>query len=221
MQRRLEAPIRAMTGADLSHVARLHVEALEAGFFGRLGHRFLRRYYQTFAESPFAVAVVVGDPPEAMLVGTIHNELHYRWVLKHRGLRLAVSGGLALSVRPRVLFDFVRTRLTRYARSLKRASAPPAGEATSTSSAREQVAVLAHVAVSERARRKGLGAALVNAFVTAACSGEADRALLVTLEESKGAHDFYLSLGWDPIGSKTDKDGRPLTMFQLKLKDAS
>lgn len=210
-----------MSEADFSAVARLHIESLESGFFGRLGHRFLSRYYETFASSPFAVAVVVGDPPDAMLVGTTHNALHYRWVLKHRALRLALAGGLALLVRPRVLFDFLRTRLTRYVRSMRRVATPRAAEGSSAPSAPEQVAVLTHVAVSSRARRRGYGAALVNEFVAAAAREGAGRALLVTLEDSPGTHDFYLSLGWDPIGSKVDKDGRPLTMFELKLKDAS
>ena len=212
---------RPMTPSDLAEVARLHESSLEAGFFGRLGRPFLEAYYETFIASPYGIARVIGDRPDAMLAGTIHNELHYSWVLRHRGARLAIRGALALIRRPRVLVDFLRTRLARYVRGAKRVATPQANGGPRSSPGSEQVAVLTHVAVSPLSRRQGFGARLVNLFVAAARTDGADRALLVTLEESPGTHDFYLGLGWDPIGSKVDKDGRSLTMFELRLKDAS
>lgn len=210
--------IRPMSASDLSAVAELHQESLEAGFFGRLGQRFLCRYYETFIASPHAVAFAIGDRPDGILVGTTHNALHYRWVMRHRGLRLAVAGTLALLLRPRVLADFMRTRLGRYLRGFRRVArestpaAQPQREATS-----EQVAVLTHVAVWASVRRRGLGRILVGAFIEAARDKGADRALLVTLDDSAGSAHFYVSLGWDPIGSKQDSDGRLLRMFELHL----
>lgn len=216
-----DASVRPMVASDLVEVAHLHEECLEAGFFGRLGNRFMRRYYETFVASPHAIALAVGERPVAMLVGTTNNELHYRWVFRTRGLRLAVSGGLALLRRPAVLLDFVRTRLRRYLRGARRVTGRRAGAPEpDVSRVSEQVAVLTHVAVSPSARRQRLGAALVEAFVGAARRGGAHRALLVTLEDSGGSEAFYISLGWDPTGSKLDNDGRSLKMFQLSLKDA-
>lgn len=211
---------RPMVSSDLPEVARLHEESLEAGFFGRLGRRFLARYYETFMASPYAVAFAVEDPPVAMLVGTTHNALHYRWVVRHRGLHLAVSGSLALLRRPRLLLGFLKTRLRRYLRGIRRVARPPGTQQQAEQPAMpEQVAVLSHVAVSAQARRRGLGARLVEAFVSAARLAGADRALLVTLEDSSGAEDFYLSLGWDPVGSKVDDDGKRFKLFELRLKE--
>lgn len=215
-----------MLPADLGYVARLHQENLEPGFFGQLGHRFLSRYYETFIASPYAVAVAVGDPALAMLVGTTHNELHYRWMFRHRGLRLALSGGLALIRRPMVLLDFVRTRTGRYLRAVKRvarrsSSGQGQGQGQGAGTVNEQVAVLVHVAVSAKARRQRLGAALVEAFITPARLAGADRALLVTLDGSGGASDFYISLGWDHVASKVDNDGRSLKVFELSLKEGA
>lgn len=210
---------RPMASADLAEVAQLHLDYLEAGFFGRLGPRFLRRYYESFIASPYSVASVVGDRPVAMLVGTTHNEMHYRWVLRHRGLRLAASGGLALLLRPRLLVNFIRTRLGRYFRGVRRVAGQPGATESKRTEIHERVAVLAHVAVSAAARRRRLGATLVDEFVAAARADGADRALLVTLQDSAGTESFYLSLGWDPTGSKRDKDERVLTMFELRLKE--
>lgn len=211
--------VRPMAKSDLDDVARLHRECLEPGFFGRLGHRFLRRYYETFMASPYGIALAVGERPVAMLVGTTNNELHYRWVFRYRGVRLATSGGLALTRRPRLLLEFIRTRLGRYLHRAKRVGGPRSASTGPTADAvAEQVAVLTHVAVSPTARRGGLGAALVDEFVAAARAGGADRALLVTLGDARGAGAFYIGLGWDPIGSKLDNDGRPLDMFELSLK---
>jgi len=122
---------------DLRATARLHRELLPDGFFARLGAGFLRSYHRTFVRSPHGVAFVAGDQgdPEGFLVGTVRNRLHYRFVVRCCGARLALRGAFALLVRPRLAWLFLRTRAARYVRwalryPLRRTgAAAPAGDA--------------------------------------------------------------------------------------------
>lgn len=209
--------VRAATRADALFAARLHAAALPHGFFARLGTGFLSAYYESFFASPHAVAfvAVVGSQPAGVLVGTLDNRGHYRWVLRHSAWRLAVLGVLALLVRPGELSLFARTRLGRYARAIARHRRNEMRPAVAPEPVR--VAVLSHVAVSADARGSGVGAALVDAFLACAIAAGCEEARLVTLAGSSGAGDFYRRLGWTDDGNTVDRDGRALTRFSRRL----
>lgn len=205
--------IRAADSGDLDFCAALHAETLPHGFFAQLGHRFLRAYLATFVASPHAAALVATaeTSPVGMVVGILRPAAHSRWVLRERGARLALLGGVALVARPRLLLRFVRTRLTRYRRALsRRRAADTAGGPT-------RPAVLSHVAVAPGAVGLGLGRRLVDAFVDAAANAGCSEVLLVTLAGEDGAAGFYRSLGWVENGSHSDFDGQPVTAFSLPL----
>lgn len=205
--------IRKAEPSDLDFCAALHASTLPHGFFARLGHRFLRAYLATFVASPHAAALVATaqTSPVGMVVGILRPAAHSRWVLRERGVRLALLGGVALLARPLLLVRFVRTRLTRYRRALSRRRA--AGTADGT----RRPAVLSHVAVAPGAAGLGLGGRLVDAFVGAAASAGCSEVLLVTLTGEEGAAGFYRSLGWVEQGSHNDFDGQPVTAFSLAL----
>lgn len=212
------AKIRALRRTDLPFAARLHGDALPHGFFGRLGNRFLTRYYETFLASPHAVAfLAVADGVRAgVLVGTVANAAHYRWVLRHRGASLALAGLLALSTRPRELQLFLRTRALRYLRGFLRLQRRHP-EARRTRPDLRCVAVLSHVAVDRSLRSAGTGAALVEAFVRAARARGCDEACLVTLCGPDGAGPFYRRLGWTHLEDRLDGDGRGISAFSRAL----
>lgn len=114
--------VRRLTRAEAEFAARRHVEALPHGLFPSLGHDFLARYYASFVDSPYAVALVASfeGRPVGVLAGTVANEEHYRWVLRHRAGSLAGSAVAALAVRPRTALYFLRTRTGHYARAVGR-----------------------------------------------------------------------------------------------------
>lgn len=209
--------VRLLQRDDARESGRIQASELPHGFFASLGPRFLATYHRTFIESPYAVAFATGEGSvEAFLVGTTNNPLHYRWVFRHRLLRLGIAGALALAVRPRILFRFIRTRIARYLRGFKRTVTQTAPAVAS--GRQEQVAVLTHVAVAPDGRGRGRGKALVEAFVAAARSAEADRALLVTIAAEGGAGEFYQRIGWSQIGTKTDRDGTRMASYELILR---
>lgn len=207
--------VRPLPIAATPFAADLHLRALPHGFFARLGPGFLSVYYQSFVESPAAIALLATTHghPAGVLVGTLDNARHYQWALRAYRGRLAVAGARALLTRPRTAGLFVRTRAPRYGRRML-ASRGSAGAAPHPV---EQVAVLTHVAVLPAAQRSGAGAALVHGFLQAAELAGAERATLITLAGSNGAGQFYERLGWQREQNRNDHDGQAVTVYALPL----
>lgn len=195
--------------ADARFGAALHAAELDHGFFVELGPRFLREYHRTFADSPHAVAFVAtfSEHPVGILVGVLRPGSHARWVLKHRGARLALAGAAALLVRPRTAWRFAATRAGRYARGWRRRRGQPA-----TTSEEATYAILSHVAVSASARGSGAGAALVGAFERAAAAAGVRELRLVTRPDG-GAGPFYERLGWTAGPERPTADGTGMQSY--------
>ncbi|WP_230316445.1 GNAT family N-acetyltransferase [Conexibacter sp. W3-3-2] len=210
------AVVGDLTREQTRFCATLHASALPHGFFVALGPRFLRRYFESFADSPHAVAMVatVDDHPVGFLVGPVRARSHRQWVVRNRGLGLALAGATALAVRPGLAWHFVRTRLTRYRVALRRDAAPaPHRDETPTN----DVAVLSHVAVLEGARHTGAGTLLVSDFEDAARDAGIQRAYLHTLDGPDGAGPFYSRLGWHPGPTHPTAEGRRMQEWTRTL----
>ena len=216
--------VRSARSSELGCTAMLHERELPAGFFARLGPRFLQRYHQTFSESPLADVLVVpnGSEPAGVLVGTYDNAAHYRWAMRHCGRMLAVAGLLSLLRRPRLLLEFLRTRVGRYARAtlryLRRRTRRSGGHPGEPVAAPAQVAVLTHVAVSPEARGAGVGGTLVEGFARRACEAGADEVRLITPSNGPGP-GFYRALGWHQLRSRRAADGTVVDVFVLSLSE--
>ena len=200
---------------DLGFCAALHAETLAHGFFASLGHGFLRAYYATFVDSPYAVALLATarGAPIGLVAGPLEPRAHARWVLRHRGVRLAVRGAAALLVRPRVALRFVRTRVERYRGAWRRAR----GTASQRSPEAIGTAVLTHVAILPGVQRAGVGERLVWAFVDAARSSGAEQIVLTTLDGPAGAAGFYRRLGWRLEDARETFDGTRVLTFVLEV----
>jgi len=206
--------ITALTRGDLGFCAALHNATLDHGFFASLGHGFLRAYYATFVASPHAVALLAasGGAPVGLVVGAVDSRKHARWVLRHRGIRLAIRGCAMLTLHPRAAWRFARTRVARYRAAWRRnrdTSSPPAPGAP--------VSVLTHVAVVPGAHGAGIGRALVERFTDEVRERGADRVALVTHSGDAGAEPFYERLGWTRNGTAPTADGATMTSFRLDL----
>lgn len=204
--------------SHVSFAAVLHERSLAEGLFPRLGRSFLRVYYRSFIASPHAAALVArrDGRPVGILVGTVRNRAHYGWVTRRWGFRLALAATFALAKRPRLALHFARTRAARYRRALMRHSKPPANG--SGSEAPDDVAVLTHLSVTEDARGRGVGRALVGAFVEEARRAGALEAHLVTAAGETGAGGFYASSGWRHDGDRANHEGDPVSAFSLRIK---
>ena len=205
--------------ADLAAAVVLHERLLPHGFFVDLGTRFMCRYYRGYIESPHGYGVVArsGDKVVGALVGTVDHARHAAWTTR-RLPALALTGGTALALRPRMVKRFLLTRLGRYARAVGRRiwRLCAAGEAVAGDTS-AQVAVLAHVFVDPEHQGSGLGARLVEGFISRARAAGATRAELVTLAGTAGAGSFYAAHGWRRPGGAHQIDGRSYHTYILDL----
>jgi GNAT superfamily N-acetyltransferase len=199
--------------------ASLHASELPDGFFADLGPRFLRAYHDAFRRSPYGIALVAHSDRGILgfVVGAVDEQRHLAWIVRHRAPHLLLAATLALISRPALAVRFLRTRANRYARGGLRLLR---GRIRTTESTGPQVAtgvagVLSHVAVDPLERGRGVGAALVDAFVREATIRGASRVRTMTRADADGAGGFYLSLGWRRVGSRPDLDGAPYDHFEI------
>jgi GNAT superfamily N-acetyltransferase len=201
---------------DLPATAALHKAHLRLGLFPRLGRNFLCQYQETFARSPFGIALVAHDDDRVVgaLFGTTSNADHYRWVVRHCGWELAIAGCGAMLLRPQLAWKFASTRVSRYARGLRRYATddgPPAGEGAPLS-------VLSHIVTAGDERHRGIGRRLVDRFRELAGADGAHTAMLVTEEGGEGI-PFFERIGCVCVGHRPGPDGSTVREYRVMLDE--
>lgn len=209
--------IESLSPDDLPQTAALHKSNLRLGLFPRLGRSFLRRYQETFAASPYGIALVAksGERVVGALFGTTSNPDHYRWVVHNCGWDLALAGGGALLLRPHLAWTFASTRVGRYMRGLRRHIAP----APATAGPVAPSSVLSHIVTAETERRRGIGRRLVEEFKVLARRHGARRATLITEEGGDGV-PFFERMGCACVTHRQGRDGSVVREYRLPLDEA-
>jgi GNAT superfamily N-acetyltransferase len=209
--------IRRMGLQDLSFVVATHRAEFGDGFFARLGPRFLARYYRTFLDGPAAVAVIAEDDGTrcGYLTGVLRTGEHRALLLRYHGVGLAAYACAAMLRHPKLGFDFLTTRSSRYLRGLTRGLTSRAQTAGPNSGG--ETAVLTHIVVDESHRNRGIGRQLLNYFLTEASHVGCTRAALVTVMGNSGAAAFYEVHGWTRSGSAITPEGRSLWRYTISL----
>jgi GNAT superfamily N-acetyltransferase len=202
---------------DLPETAALHKAHLKLGLFPRMGRHFLCQYQETFAKSPYGIALVArsGERVVGALFGTSSNADHYSWVVRNCGWDLAFAGSGALLMRPQLAWTFASTRISRYARGLRRyitPSPPQSGTAPPLS-------VLSHIVTGECERRQGIGRQLIEEFKVLARAQGAHRAMLVTEEGGEGI-PFFERIGCTCVSHRSGPDGSSVREYSLSLDEA-
>lgn len=219
--------ITAPTADDWAVLGRIHADGLPHGFFARLGPHFLAAYLRTFDDGPLGIVRVARAEDEVVgfVVGSLRARRHSAWVVRHRGLRLALVGVLAMLRHPVALRRFVQTRLGRYAKGIWRRVAPrprPDGPtpvpAPPSSESSPDVAVLRHVVVAREARGQGAGGKLVEAFTDELRALGAPRAELITRADEDGAAELYDRLGWTRVRRREAADGTVVFEYAVDLR---
>lgn len=206
------AAIQSLTARHVASAVELHQRVLADEFISRFGRSFLRLYYQAFAASADAVALVAVDPQTGavigVLLGTLHPSSHYRFLVRRFGLPLAIAVTRAACVHPKLGWHVIQTRSIRYARGILRSLRGQSREHAQQETPALCTADLTHLGVDPAWRSQGIGSILVQAYEHLAHSAHVDQIDLVTYPPSAGgAGPFYERLGWQTDGqvSRTDE----------------
>jgi ribosomal protein S18 acetylase RimI-like enzyme len=181
-----DATIRPAGEVDLHAVAALHAAAFPGFFLTDLGMPFLRAYYRMVLRYEGGVFLVAenGQGLAGFVAGFVVPHVFYarmkaqRWRLLPRILLGLVARPRLLS---RVLYNVARVRRTA-------AVVPPSGE---------NACELSSLAVDPNRTRRGIGGALVRAFLAAAEFKQARSVFLTTdAEGNEAVRRFYEDLGF-------------------------
>ncbi len=191
-----QGTVRGATSGDVPGVAALHCLAIDEGFLSTLGDRFLARLYSRIVASPHGFLLVAdsdqvtegGGPRVAGFVaGSAAVGRLYREFLWRDGLSALMSSA------PRLMRSLPRAIETlRYG-----ATDTPArdeGEAGSRTAATE--AELLALAVDGAERQRGVGKALVEAFMTTARTAGSTSARVVVGSTNHRAIALYGRAGF-------------------------
>ena len=200
--------VRDASAGDIERIVEIHGSAFASFFLTSLGRRFLRRLYGGYLAHPSGVLLVaveaspdaVGDVRiEGFVAGTTDPAAFYGWLRRHHGLAMAVAALPALVRRPLVVGRRLASAI-RY----RGQEAKPVPDA----------ALLASIAVNPHTSGRGVGAALVNAFVRRAL--ETGRSVSYCSTDAIGNERvlaFYRRLGFQEADRTRLRDGREMVVL--------
>ena len=183
-----QATVRPACPEDVARVAELHASAIDEGFLAALGPRFLRRLYHRVLKSPHGFVEVVDDgddagAPAGFVAGATDVGRLYREFLRRDGLPAALGSA---------------PRLARSApRALETLRYGTSGAETGPASPGAPEAELLALAVEAGHRRRGLGGALIQAFLASAARSGAVSARVVVGADNRGAIARYRAAGFE------------------------
>lgn len=189
----------------LDDIVSVHLEAFPGFFMAQLGPWFLREYYRCVVEYPQGVLLTESGEQGCIgfVAGFVDPASFYR-ALRRRRVRLGLAACARIVTRPQRLI----TLLANYRRAGGAAhEAPEPGTAE-----------LSSLAVRPSAAGRGLGSRLVQRFIVAAGSRDAERVMLTTDANDNGAvNRFYQGLGFTCVRTFEARRGRLLNEYVFEI----
>ena len=202
-----------MRSTDLPSVVAEHQKSLPDGLYARLGGRFLHTYHSAYLASPGTASFVaeLETHPVGFVTGIVSTAAHRR-AMKQAWPRLAAAAALAVLQRPATLhpalFGPTAASCLRHSARLLQPDRPSASTATAT-----DTGILTYLAVTDTARGRGVGDALLRAFLHQAQLQGCIKVTLATQAGPDGAAPFYAHRGWTPESVHRTPTGRPLQVM--------
>jgi ribosomal protein S18 acetylase RimI-like enzyme len=218
-----QGTVRFATNRDVPAVAALHSAAISDGFLTSLGDRFLSRLYSRIIDSSHGFLLVADGlrPPgrsgdegaratdlAGFVAGSAEVGRLYREFLRRDGLAAALSSGFKLM-----------TSLPRVVENLRYGTRNESSRENAVGPAGRETELLA-LAVDGAARRRGIGAALVEAFLTSAARSGSGSARVVVGSENDGALALYGRAGFVPSARLELHSGTESLLMRVRLPRA-
>ncbi|HOK96038.1 MAG TPA: GNAT family N-acetyltransferase [Anaerohalosphaeraceae bacterium] len=185
-------------------VVDIHIKAFPGFFLSFLGPRFLKEFYQSFAEDPIGIGFVAVDSDcnqvIAVTVGPLVPAGYFKRLLKRKWWAFCLASISAVIKKPSVIKRLFRA-------VFYRGDSPAHADA---------LALLSSIAVSPDVQAKGIGAALVNAFVQEVKKRGGKGIFLTTdAQGNDKVNRFYQKMGFTLESSYTTPEGRQMNRYIL------
>jgi ribosomal protein S18 acetylase RimI-like enzyme len=187
--------VRPMARNDLDAVVAIHLAAFPNFFLTFLGPHFLRLFYAAVMAEGIAIVATIDDRVAGFVVGMLDSRSFYRRLLLTRFVHVAIAILPIVLRHPSTLVRVAR-------RGVGRAFQPAPG------------AELMSLAVHPREQHRGLGRALVEAFVARVRDAGGKNLWLITdAADNDAVQKFYETLGFTARRSFTNDEGRALVEY--------
>ena len=187
--------VRRMRPNDLDGVVAIHLAAFPNFFLTFLGPRFLRIFYDAVMRDGIALVATENDRVAGFVVGMLDSKSFYRRLWRKRFFHVAFAIAPVVLRHPSTLGKVAR-------RGVTRAFQPAPG------------AELMSLAVHPREQHRGVGRALVEAFIAAVHDSGTESLWLITdAAENDAVTKFYETLGFTVRRTFTNAEGRALVEY--------
>jgi len=185
----------------INDVVRVHMEAFPTFFLTFLGPGFLKQFYRSFTEDPKGVGFVAKDPDSGSLLGVVvgpeNPTGYFKRLLKRRWYAFCLASITAVLRKPSVVKRLFRAVFYR--------GATPEGPPRS---------LLSSIALSPTAQGKGIGKALLAAWLEEVAQRGSTGAYLTTdAQDNEATNAFYCRTGWKLESTYTTPEGREMNRY--------
>ena len=200
--------IEPLLATDVPQVVRLHISSFPGFFLSFLGPRFLRLYYESIADYSQALGLVYrleepGQPIVGFVCGTLGPARFYSYLIRTRLLRFALAAAGAALRKPSIVPRLVRA-LT---------------YPSQTTSAHDS-ATLTSIAVDPEVQQRGVGSALMKAFLEAMRARGVRSVYLTTdRDHNQPVNDFYRRHGFRIHQQYVTPEGRAMNEYLIELAE--
>lgn len=195
--------IRSAQHTDVDSVVTVHLEAFQGFFLSFLGSAFLRELYKAILADPSGMGYVCEQSQQIVgfVFGTDQPAGFYGRLLRRRWWRFGLASVVPVLRRPSVIL-----RLLRAFRMPQQASHESG------------VGTLMSIAVSPGMQAKGVGRALVHAFLQEAARRQLKKINLTTdRRDNDPVNHFYEKQGFSMAHSFVTPEGRPMNEYVIEL----
>jgi ribosomal protein S18 acetylase RimI-like enzyme len=204
--------VRPASRDDIAAIVKIHLAAFHRGFnLSAFGPRFLRKYYELILCFEHSILLVAqcGGELEGFAAGFVNPKDFYAR-LKQNKWRLAFAAMTAIPTCPSVAI-----RLFEVARRGSQFMGRPETQNTN-------YCELSSIAVRPAAAKRGLGKALIEAFLARASEMQAAKVYLTTDANNNDAvNAFYRRLNFALTEAFTTPSGRILNEYAMPLKNSA
>ena len=200
--------VKKIDSEHIDKIVEVHMNAFPDFFLTFLGPKFLKEFYQSFLVDDAGIGFMALEDDNALgaVVGPLVPDGYFKRLLKRRWFAFCMASLGAVLKKPSVTGRLFRA-------VFYRGESPDSGPKRS---------LLSSIAVSPDAQGKGVGGALVKAWLDEAKSRGSKGCFLTTDKDGNEAvNNFYQKLGWILESSYETPEGRKMNRYVYDFEEGN